>query len=320
MAHDHDTLPGTIPADLAAKITRRTAILSVGVALTLVGLKLWAWLASGSVAMLSSLADSGLDSAASLFTLAAVSYAAMPPDEDHRHGHGKAEGFAGVVQAMLVGVAATLVALEAIDHIRAPREVTQSGLAIGVMAVSIALTIALLWAQTRAIRQTGSVATEGDRAHYLSDLAANFAVIGGIVATGVFGLPWADPIIGLGVAAWLAWTALGVAQGGINQLLDRELPDGAREKIRRLALRDGHLLDVHALRTRASGPYVHIQFHADLPPGISLDEAHRRMVAAERSILTAFPAADILIHPDPRGRAEAHGGDVFGSPEPADAA
>lgn len=310
-SEDEGPLPGGLPADVAAKITRRTAFLSVGVAATLTLLKAWAWFASDSVAILSSLADSGLDLAASLFTLAAVAYAARPPDDDHRHGHGKAEGFASVVQAMLVGIAAALVAREAVGHVFEPREIQRGGLAIGVMVISIVLTIGLVWAQTRAIRKTGSVATAGDRAHYAADLAANFAVIGGIGAATMLNAPWADPLIGLGVAAWLAWSALDVARGGINQLLDKELSDEARARIRNLALEGGHLLDIHALRTRASGPYVHIQFHADLPPGLTLIEAHKRMVAAERAILAEFPAADILIHPDPRGRAESHGGEAF---------
>jgi ferrous-iron efflux pump FieF len=65
---------------------------------------------------------------------------------------------------------------------------------------------------------------------------------------------------------------------------------------------------VHQLRTRAAGPYVHIQMHADIDPDVSLAEAHAIVVSAERRVLQAFPAADILIHADPRGRAEAHGG------------
>lgn len=312
MPHDHHLLPGTLPVSVATQITKRTALLSVTVALTLVGLKSWAWVESDSVSILSSLADSGLDVLASIFTLAAVIYASVPPDEEHRHGHGKAEGFAGIIQAMFVAVAATLVATEAVQHIQQPRAVTQSGLAIGVMIVSIVLTIGLVWTQSWAISKTNSVATDGDRAHYLADLGANLAVIGGVIATGLFQVPYADPVIGICIAVWLILTALQVANKGLAQLLDEELAPEARSRIKELATRDGKLLDIHALRTRASGPYVHIQFHADLPPGISLVEAHQRMVSAERAILEEFPAADVLIHPDPRGQAEQHGGDVFG--------
>src|SRR5690349_328859 len=100
-----------------ARVTSRMAQYSVLVALLLVALKGWAWLASSSVAMLSSLADSTLDLAASLFTFFAVRYAAAPPDREHRYGHGKAEAFAGLVQSGLVAVSALLVAVEAITHI-----------------------------------------------------------------------------------------------------------------------------------------------------------------------------------------------------------
>lgn len=310
MSGEH-TLPGALPAEQAARITVRLARLSVATALVLILLKTWAWLASGSVAMLSSLADSGLDALASLFTLLAVGYAAQPPDAEHRFGHGKAEAFAALVQAMFVGISATFIAIEAFDRFANPQPIAEGGLAIGVMVVSVVLTIALIWAQTRAIRRTGSLATQGDRAHYAADLAANGAVIVGIGAASLLGLRWADPLVGLGVAAWLAWNAVEVARSGIDQLLDRELSDEARARIRALALSQGGILEIHALRTRASGARVHIQFHADLPPHLSLIEAHQAMVAAEKAILSEFPAADVLIHPDPRGRAEPHGSDGF---------
>ncbi|MCI4645568.1 MAG: cation diffusion facilitator family transporter [Hyphomonadaceae bacterium] len=313
MAHDfsHEALPGGLRAAEAARITKTVARLSVATATVLIALKLWAWLTSGSVAMLSSLADSSLDGVASLFTLLAVSYAAAPPDDEHRYGHGKAEAFAAMLQAMLVGFSACLIALEAIQRFRDPQPVFESTLALAVMGVSIALTIGLLWAQSRAIAKTGSVATKGDRAHYAADLGANLAVIVGIGAAAFLDWRWADPLVGLGVALWLAWSAVEVARGGWDQLLDRELSEEARQRICHLALSQGVLLDVHQLRTRASGPYVHIQFHAEMPPHLSLIEAHEAMVAAERAILEAFPAADVIIHPDPRGYAEPHGSDVF---------
>lgn len=93
------------------ELTSRMALWAVGVAVLLIGLKAWAWFASSSVAMLSSLADSTLDLAASLFTLFAVRYAAEPPDREHRFGHGKAEAFAGLVQAGLVALSGGVVVI-----------------------------------------------------------------------------------------------------------------------------------------------------------------------------------------------------------------
>lgn len=295
-------------------MTGRMAQYSVLVALLLVALKGWAWLASSSVAMLSSLADSTLDLAASLFTFFAVRYAAAPPDREHRYGHGKAEAFAGLVQSGLVAVSALLVAVEAVTHILRPVQLSHGLASIAVMGVSIALTSALVIAQSNAIKRTGSVATRADRLHYASDLAANLVVIAGIGAGILLNIGWADAVAALLVAAWLAWGAAKVLRESADHLLDREVSDDVRQRIRALAEQDARVLRVHEMRTRTSGPYMHVQFHAELEPSISLIEAHHIVVAAEERIRAEFPNADIIIHPDPKDRAAPHGHEDF---EPA---
>ena len=302
---------GKLPPEVASRITRNAAVLSVGAAVLLVALKGGSWLQSGSVAMLSSLADSTLDLAASLFTYFAVRYAATPPDREHRFGHGKAESFAGLFQAGLVAVSGALIAVEAVRRLVDGRPVTHGAEAIGVMLVSIVVTGALIAAQSRALARTGSVATRGDRAHYSADLAANVAVVAGIAASAFLHWTWADAVAGLFVAAWLGHGALRVARAAADNLMDRELPDADRARIKALALEGNEILGVHDLRTRAAGPYVHIQFHADLDPDMPLRRAHDIIVAAETRIRGAFLGADIIIHPDPRDSAEPHGHEYF---------
>jgi cation diffusion facilitator family transporter len=289
-------------------ITRRVTQLSVTVALVLVTAKTAAWLASGSVAVLASLADSGLDLLASLITLFAVRFAASPPDAEHRFGHGKAEAFASLMQGGLVFASAALVGREAIAGLMDPKPIHAGGWALAVMALSIVLTLALVAAQSRALKQARSVAVHGDRAHYAADLASNIAAILGIAGASLLGLHWLDAAAGLVVAGWLLLGAIGVFREAAGQLMDHELDDVARHRIVTLMTEDPAIKGVHQLRTRASGPYIHIQMHADLDPGLSLVAAHDAMVAAENRVLTAFPTADIIIHPDPRGRAEPHGG------------
>ena len=115
------------------------------------------------------------------------------------------------------------------------------------------------------------------------------------------------PVAGLLVSLWLVWGAISVFRGASSQLMDSELSDEARAEIVGLAVADGRIEGVHGLRTRASGPTIHIQLHADLDPAMSLYDAHEAILAAEARILEAFPAADIIIHPDPKGRAGVHG-------------
>ncbi len=293
-----------------AKAKRLVTTLSVTMAATLLVLKIVVWRWSGSVALLASAADSGLDVAASAATFFAVRYAAAPPDAEHRFGHGKAEAFASLIQAGLVFASAALIGQEALRHLFAPTPIKQESWAMGVMVLSMVLTVGLVAAQTAALRTGRSVAVSADRTHYVTDLGSNAVALLGIGAVAVFGWTALDAVAGLCVAAILLWGAIVVFRHSSNELMDHELPDKDRARISALATADPAIRAVHQLRTRASGPTVHIQMHADLSPEISLIAAHTAVVAAERRILTEFPDADIIIHPDPRGHAEPHGGEA----------
>lgn len=300
--------PPRLALNQTAALTRKITLASVAVAAVLVSIKGGVWLISGSVALLASAADSGLDLLASLVTFFAVRYATTPPDAEHRFGHGKAEAFASLVQAGLVFASAALIGREAIMGVIEPKPIANEGWAIIVMVVSTALTGALIYAQTLVLRRTASVAVAGDRAHYASDLASNTIALLGIAASVLFGWGRVDAVAGLAVAALLIWSAVGVFREASNQLMDRELPDAERDKIVELARADPAIEGVHSLRTRASGPFVYIELQIELDPDQSLEAAHDKIIACENRVLAEFPAADIIIHADPKGRAAPHEG------------
>jgi ferrous-iron efflux pump FieF len=302
-------------------LTRRVTWWSLAVAATLTLIKAWAWMATGSVAMLGSLADSSLDLVAALTTFFAVRYAAAPPDAEHGFGHGKAEAFASLIQGGLVFASAALVGREAVTRLLHPQPLANSGWGMAVMAVSVLLTGLLIASQSRVLSHTNSVAVTGDRIHYIIDLASNLIALAGIGLSALLKSPLADALAGLCVVGWLVWGAVSVFRSASVELMDRELAGESRARIVALMTEDPKVKDVHQLRTRASGPYIHIQMHADLDPSLSLVEAHKVIVAAEKRLLGAYPAADILIHADPRGQAEPHGG-AFGEhyPDPPETA
>ncbi|QUD87325.1 cation diffusion facilitator family transporter [Phenylobacterium montanum] len=303
--------PAGLTVEESAALTRRITRLSLAVATVLSLAKIAAWINSGSVAMLASLADSALDMLAAATTFFAVRYAAEPPDREHRYGHGKAEAFGSLIQAGLVFASAALVGREAVDRLMHPEAVSNQVLDLWVMGASTGLTLLLVTAQSRVLRQAQSVAVTSDRTHYLVDIAANLVAFAGIGASMAIASPAPDALAGLIVAAWLVWGAVSVFRGASTELMDQELDRASRGRIIELMREDPRVRGVHQLRTRAAGPYIHIQMHCDLEPGLSLIDAHKIMVAAENRVLAAFPTADILIHPDPRGFAEPHGGPGF---------
>ena len=282
--------------------TRNVTRLSVGVAVVLIALKSFALGASGSVSILASLADSALDLVASLATFFAVRWAAAPPDAEHRHGHGKGEAMAALVQAGLIFASSVFIGWEAIQRVFDPRPVTSGYWAVMVMLISIALTGWLVWMQDRAIRRSNSMAVKADRAHYAADLAANAVVLIGVASGAFLFAPGLDAAAGLIVAVWLFWGALALLREAADHLLDRAVPDADRIAITTAVLSDPRISGIHKLRSRMAGSVVSIQMHVDLEPSLTLEQAHDIVVEAENRLLAAFPNADILIHPDPRGR------------------
>jgi ferrous-iron efflux pump FieF len=285
----------------SATLMRAAGLASVCVALVLIAIKLYAYVATNSVSMLSSLFDSALDLGASSVNLFAIRQAVTPADAEHRFGHGKAEPLAGLVQVAFILGSSVLLLFEVGKHFLERQAVTQENTGIVVMLISIVLTLALILFQRQVIKRTESMAVQADSAHYLSDFLANITVIVALVLSSLFGWWWVDPLFGLLVALFIAYTALSIGKGSLDMLMDREMETAEREKIKAIVREHPEVLNLHDLRTRVAGQDRFIQFHLELAPDISLKEAHRISDAVEEQVIEAFPGAEVIIHQDPYG-------------------
>jgi len=216
--------PGRMPPDHSAIITRRITALAVGLGLFMAVGKFWLWGQTGSVGILASLVHSALDIFGAIASFIAVRFAARKPNPNYR---------AHLLQEVLgqfshIGH----------NHAGHGHGVTQSGPAIMVLIVFIALTFWLIIAQSWAVRATGSIAVRGDRAHYFADLLANIFVIIGIAVASYTSFSWADSLVGGLMALWLLFTAFQIAKLAWGQLMDRELNPDERRAIERLAMAD----------------------------------------------------------------------------------
>jgi ferrous-iron efflux pump FieF len=170
-------------------LARRAALASVSMALFLMALKGYAALHTGSVAMLGSLADTGLDLLASLVTLYGVRIAAEPADTEHRFGHGKAEALAALFQVALISLSAVGIGWRAVIRLTENAPTRDAEFGIGVSVAAIAGTFVLLAYQRRVIARTGSIAIRADNVHYQSDLILNLSVIAALVSINISGSP-----------------------------------------------------------------------------------------------------------------------------------
>ncbi len=290
-------------ADLG-RIAQRAAIASVATATLLLGVKGFAAFHTGSVALLASLADSGLDLVASLMTLFGVRLAAQPADHDHRFGHGKAEALVALVQVELIAASALAVCSRAVGQLLGAQPIEDIRLGIVASLVAIAATVVLIAYQRHVIARTGSVAIKTDHMHYQSDLAINGAVVVALLLEERLGLMGADALFGIGIAVWLLRGAWRGSSEAIDQLMDKEWPEAKRRRFVEVASRHPELKGLHDLRTRTSGATDFVQFHMWMDPAMTVAEAHEVVEDIERRLAIEFPGTEILIHIDPEGQVD----------------
>lgn len=288
-------------------LTTRAAVASVVMALVLVGLKAWAALQTSSMAMLGSLADSGLDLVASLVVLLGVRIAALPADYDHRFGHGKAEALAAMAQVVLISVSAFFIGWRSVQRLMRGAETEQAELGIAVSLAAMTATVGLIAYQRFVIRRTNSVAIATDRIHYASDLLLNASVIAALVLDQYLDVTGADAAFGLLIALWLLRSAWGASSRALDQLMDREWPDEERQRFLAAAAEYPELAGLHDLRTRSSGTHHFVQFHVWVPHDWTVREAHDRLDRVEVALQERFPHTEILIHLDPEGHTDREG-------------
>lgn len=281
------------------QLMRWATYASVATAATLIGVKLAAFLLTGSVALLSTLIDSTLDAAASLINLLAVRHALTPADCNHRFGHAKAEPLAGLGQAAFIIGSALFLFAEAATRFLSPVAVEHSEIGIAVMVFSILLTFALVRFQKFVVARTDSVAIQADSMHYTGDVLINASVIISLSLGIWLNWTWLDPLFAIGIALYLLWSAWQVGYRSFDFLMDKELPQEDRQRIDAIILSHRGVRGYHDLRTRSSGQIGFIQLHLELDSRQTLAEAHIITTLVEEAIEAAFPHCEVIIHQDP---------------------
>ena len=282
----------------AARLMKLATYASITVAVTLISAKLLAWGMSGSVSLLATLIDSMLDALASLINLIAVRHALSPADKEHRFGHGKAEALAGLGQAAFIAGSAGFLLLESSRRIVNPEPLESYTAGIWVMAFSIVLTLVLLRFQKHVILKTNSTAIKADALHYRTDIMVNASVIVALILS-VQGWAGFDALFAIGIAFYILWSAWGIVVQAFDHLMDRELPDEDRKRIKQITNSHADVRGLHDLRSRRAGTASFFQLHLELDDELTLLEAHRISDEVELAIKQAFPGSEIIIHIDP---------------------
>jgi cation diffusion facilitator family transporter len=275
----------------------RFAWLSIAAALLTMGLKALAYLLTGSVGLLSDALESLVNLAGALMALSMLTVAARPADDDHPHGHDKAEYFSSGVEGTLILIAAISIAAAAIGRLLHPRALEQIGLGLGISITASLVNLLVALVLLRAGRRNQSITLEANAHHLLTDVWTSVGVVVGVGAVALSGWRWLDPAVAIAVTCNIVWTGIGIVRRSVLGLMDTALSGADLALLRRAMepyLTEG--IQYHALRTRQSGARRFMSLHVLVPGAWTVHQGHNLLERLEADIRRAVPNISVLTH------------------------
>jgi cation diffusion facilitator family transporter len=287
---------------LKEKLSTKTWAAAVSIASNsvLILIKIIIGLLTGSVSVVAEAIHSGIDLLAAVITFFSVRAGAKAADEQHPFGHGKIEDFSGMIEALLIFVAAIIIIYEAILRILHPVVLERLGFGVLAMFISVLVNIGVSRYLLKIAKKTDSIALEADARHLTTDVLTSAGVMIGVAVVSITKINILDPIIAMVVAVLIILTAYDLTKRSIRDLLDTKLPDEDEAFIRaKLSEHLGEIIDYHALRSRKGGFQRFVDVHVTMPRTVSLEEAHKLCDHFEEEIKEHFGSMTITIHVEP---------------------
>jgi cation diffusion facilitator family transporter len=261
------------------------------------GLKTLAWLLTGSVGLLSDGLESVVNLAGALMAVSMLTVAARPADDEHPHGHDKAEYFSSGVEGTLILIAALSIAVAAVARLLHPRSLEQVGLGLGLAVAAALVNLAVGLVILKAGRRHQSITLEANAHHLFADVWTSAGVVAGVGLVAWTGWRWLDPVVALAVAANILGTGVGIVRRSVVGLMDTAL--SARDLAALTRAMEPYLtegIQYHALRTRQSGARRFMSVHVLVPGAWTVHQGHDLLERLEADIRHALPNISVLTH------------------------
>jgi len=254
---------------------------------------------SGSVSIISEAIHSSMDLVAAVIAFFAVKVSDTPPDSRHPYGHGKIENISGVIEAILIFIAAVLIIFEAVRKLLG-EQIVLDKIWIGslVMIVSAGINAYVSHRLYKVARETKSVALEADALHLKTDVYTSVGVAVGLALILLTGIKWLDPAVAMLVALFIIKESYTLLKRAFTPLLDTAWNEDEIEDLERKL----NKLEVnyHSLRTRVAGNYRFIDIHVEVPKEETVGDAHKYCDKIENELMSTYENLNVTIHVEPK--------------------
>ena len=275
-------------------------VLSVIVNAVLFGIKFWAGLITGSIALIADAWHTLSDSLTSIFVIFSARLSSRKPDKEHPFGHGRWEQISSIFIAFILGIIAYDFLINSIERFQNRESVVFGTLAIVVTAVSIVIKELLAQCAFYIGRKTDNVIVKADGWHHRSDSLSSVVVLIGIIITKfTTGLWWMDSVLGIFCALAIFYAAFQIMNESITKLLgeepEKDLIDKINAEVKKIYSND---LQIHHLHLHNYISQKELTMHIKLDNNMSIENGHKIASEIENIIKEKFDM-EVTTHIEP---------------------
>jgi cation diffusion facilitator family transporter len=286
----------------------RIAAGSIAIGCLVLAMKVVAWWLTRSAAFYSDALETTVNVAAAMIALAAVRFAARPPDANHPYGHDKVEFFAAVIEGVLIIVAALLIFQHAWETWLAPRPIGLPVQGIAVNGVATVLNGAWCAVLIRSGKRLRSPALVADGQHLLADVVTSVGIAIGVLLVVLTGYLALDPLLAAATGVYVLWSGAQMISSSVGGLMDAAPQPAVVHRVRELVADSAAgAIEAHDLRMRHAGKLTFLEFHLVVPGSMTVAQSHAICDHIEETLRQEMPHLMITIHVEPEEKAKQHG-------------
>lgn len=266
-------------------------------------LKVFVGFLYSSLALISDGIHSLSDVATSIVGYFGVKIASKPADKTHPFGHSRFESLFAFFIGILLFLVAYEIARDALKRIFSGHVIEVNSVMLAVVVISIVSKEAMTQYALRVGKKLNNQILVADAYHHRSDALSSVAVLIGLLLQRL-GFTYGDALAGLVVALLVGKAAAEIVFRNINYLTGASPPFELCEKIKETALSVEGVVGVHDLRAHYVGTKLHVEMHIEVPPHITLKEAHDISEEVKRKIEDLDEVEAAFVHVDIKGITE----------------
>lgn len=255
-------------------LVKLATLISSITALLLLIIKLFTWIISWSIAVLSSAIDSLLDLAVSIFNYFAVKNAEKDTDSEFNYGRWKIEALASLFEWIIITLSWIYIFYASIIKLIDNEKISYLLPSIIVMSISVIITFLLVYFLEYVWKKTNNLVIKADSLHYKTDLYSNAWILLSLWIISYTWFYYIDGIVWIIISIYIIYSSYKLIKNGFLLLLDVSLPKKEVKKIIKIIKKEKIVNDYHFLRTRESWKFKFVDVHLVFNPTIKLINAH----------------------------------------------